>query len=84
MTEEAGIYSGEKTVSLISDTRKTGKLHKNETRTVSNITHKLNPKSINGVLNVELDALRLLEENIDVTPLYINRDRIFLDSFPNE
>ena len=44
---------------------------------------KLNPKSIKD-LNVEPDAIKLLEENRDITPLYINRDRIFLDSFPNE
>ena len=44
---------------------------------------KLNPKSIKD-LNVEPDAIKLLEENRDITPLYINRDRIILDSFPNE
>ena len=41
MTKEARIYSGEKTISLISGAEKTGQpLVKNETRTLSNTIHK--------------------------------------------
>ena len=41
LTKEAGIYNGEKTISLTSGAGKTGQpLVKSETRSLSNITHK--------------------------------------------
>ena len=42
MTKKARIYNGEKTVSSITGTGKTGQLHvkKNEIRTLPNTTHK--------------------------------------------
>ena len=41
LTKEAGIYGGEKTISLTNGAGKTGQpLVKNETRTLSNTIHK--------------------------------------------
>ena len=40
LTKEARIYNGEKTISLISGAGKTGQPLINETRTLSNTTHK--------------------------------------------
>ena len=78
MTKEERIYNGEKTVSAISGSGKTGQLHVIRMKLEHSLASytKINSKWIKD-LHVKLDIIKLLEENIGRTLLDTNH-RSFL------
>ena len=74
MTKEARTYNGEKIVSSISGSGKTGQLHVRRIKLQHSLTPytKISSKWIQDII-LSPDTIKLLEENICKTPIDINR-----------